>query len=138
MTEESQRDHAFPQLSLVHARLLLALHDQPRIGQETLSRSVGVAARTVLRALSVLERDGYLTVHREHKPYCYVVRLPDPEIAVLRQRVAREDIKDGQGVALRRTERARTCHSSRSSRTMSFEWFWALLFASRDRSLSTE
>jgi DNA-binding transcriptional ArsR family regulator len=57
----------------LYARIVNELARNPRMAQETLARRLDVTMRTVQRHLTELEREGYITVTRENKPYTYQI-----------------------------------------------------------------
>jgi DNA-binding transcriptional regulator LsrR (DeoR family) len=57
----------------LYARLVHELAREPRMAQETLARRLDVTMRTVQRHLTELEREGYIRVARENKPYTYEI-----------------------------------------------------------------
>jgi len=61
------------QLITLYTRVLLYLAQNPKISQETLARRLDVTMRTVQRHLSELEREGYLRVDRDKKPFQYSI-----------------------------------------------------------------
>ncbi len=61
------------QFVTLYARIVNELAKNPRIAQETLARKLDVTMRTVQRHLTELERDNYVRVNRERKPYVYEV-----------------------------------------------------------------
>jgi DNA-binding transcriptional regulator LsrR (DeoR family) len=57
----------------LYTRVLLQLRDNPRISQETLARRLDVTMRTAQRHLTELEREGYIRVDRDKKPFEYAI-----------------------------------------------------------------
>src|SRR5919199_2461956 len=57
----------------LYARIVQELAKNPRMAQETLARRLDVTMRTVQRHLTELEREGYVHVARERKPYTYEI-----------------------------------------------------------------
>src|ERR687886_1261152 len=57
----------------LYARIVYELARNPRMAQETLARRLDVTMRTVQRHLTELEREGYVHVARERKPYTYEI-----------------------------------------------------------------
>jgi DNA-binding transcriptional regulator YhcF (GntR family) len=62
----------------LYARIVNELAKNPRMAQETLARKLDVTMRTVQRHLTELEREGYLNVARERKPYMYEIAWERP------------------------------------------------------------
>lgn len=64
----------------LYGRIVYELARNPRIAQETLARRLDVTMRTVQRHLMELEREGYVSVARDKKPFTYEIawdrRLP--------------------------------------------------------------
>lgn len=64
----------------LYARIVHELAKNPRMAQETLARRLDVTMRTIQRHLAELEREGFVHVDRDRKPYTYAVdwerRLP--------------------------------------------------------------
>lgn len=69
---ERQDEHSVTFVTL-YARIVNELAQNPRMAQETLARRLDVTMRTVQRHLMDLEREGYLRVVRDRKPYTYDV-----------------------------------------------------------------
>jgi len=57
----------------LYARIVNELAKNPRMAQETLARRLDVTMRTVQRHLTELEREGYVRVNRDKKPYTYEI-----------------------------------------------------------------
>ncbi|GAC1469465.1 MAG: hypothetical protein PVSMB7_18780 [Chloroflexota bacterium] len=57
----------------LYARIIYELGVNHCISQETLARHLDVTMRTVQRHLNELEREGYVKVRRDRKPYTYEV-----------------------------------------------------------------
>lgn len=57
----------------LYARIVHELAKNPSMAQETLARRLDVTMRTVQRHLSALERDGYIRVRRDRKPFTYEI-----------------------------------------------------------------
>lgn len=57
----------------LYARIVNELARNPRMAQETLARRLDVTMRTVQRHLAELEREGYVRVRRDRKPYAYEI-----------------------------------------------------------------
>jgi DNA-binding transcriptional regulator LsrR (DeoR family) len=57
----------------LYARIVNELAKDPRVAQETLARRLNVTMRTVQRHLTELEREGYVHIQRDRKPYTYEV-----------------------------------------------------------------
>lgn len=57
----------------LYGRIVYELARNPRIAQETLARRLDVTMRTVQRHLMELEREGYISVTREKKPFTYEI-----------------------------------------------------------------
>jgi DNA-binding transcriptional ArsR family regulator len=74
---EGQQEQGVAFVTL-YARIVNELARNPRIAQETLARKLDVTMRTVQRHLTELERDGYIKVNRERKPYVYEVAWNRP------------------------------------------------------------
>jgi hypothetical protein len=128
MHDDGQHLSLPSELVTLHARMLLALHDQPAIGQEKLSWHLDVASRTVPRYVAALERDGYLSVDRTQKPHRYMVLLDDAEIVALRRLVTREQVPGPQGTARGKPRRVLTCQASSDRHPERFGWLWGVLF----------
>ncbi len=62
----------------LYARIVRELAKNPRLAQETLARRLDVTMRTVQRHLTELEREGYIRVARENKPYTYEIAWERP------------------------------------------------------------
>jgi len=75
MNSQEEQGVAFVTL---YARIVNELAKNPRIAQETLARTLDVTMRTVQRHLTELEREGYVTVDRERKPYTYEIAWNRP------------------------------------------------------------
>lgn len=64
----------------LYARIVHELAKNPSMAQEALARRLDVTMRTVQRHLNALERDGYIRVNRDKKPFTYEIawdrRLP--------------------------------------------------------------
>src|SRR5947209_2485157 len=76
---ERQEDQGVTFVTL-YARIVFELAKSPRMAQEALARELDVTMRTVQRHLTELEREGYVRVQRERKPFTYEIawdrRLP--------------------------------------------------------------
>ena len=57
----------------LYARIVHELAKNPRLAQEALARRLDVTMRTVQRHLTALEREGYVRVNRERKPFTYEI-----------------------------------------------------------------
>jgi predicted transcriptional regulator len=57
----------------LYARIINELARDPRLAQEGLARRLNVTMRTVQRYLTDLEREGYILVHRDRKPFTYEI-----------------------------------------------------------------
>jgi len=57
----------------LYARIVNELAKNPRVAQEKLAVTLNVTMRTVQRHLTQLEREGFLRVQRDRKPYIYEV-----------------------------------------------------------------
>jgi predicted ArsR family transcriptional regulator len=62
----------------LYARIVNELARNPRMAQEKLARELNVTMRTVQRHLTELEREGYVTVQRDRKPYTYEIAWDRP------------------------------------------------------------
>jgi DNA-binding Lrp family transcriptional regulator len=62
----------------LYARIVNELAKNPRMAQEKLARELNVTMRTVQRHLTELEREGYVTVQRDRKPYTYEIAWERP------------------------------------------------------------
>ena len=62
----------------LYARIVNEIAKNPRIAQEMLARRLDVTMRTVQRHLSELEREGYISVRRDRKPYTYEINWDRP------------------------------------------------------------
>jgi predicted transcriptional regulator len=62
----------------LYARIVSELATNPRMAQETLARRLNVTMRTVQRHLTELEREGFIRVARENKPYTYEIAWDRP------------------------------------------------------------
>lgn len=62
----------------LYARIVHELAKNPSMAQETLARRLDVTMRTVQRHLSALERDGYIRVRRDRKPFTYEIAWHRP------------------------------------------------------------
>ena len=62
----------------LYARIVNELAQNPRMAQETLARKLNVTMRTVQRHLTELEREGYIQVQRDRKPYTYEIAWERP------------------------------------------------------------
>jgi DNA-binding IclR family transcriptional regulator len=62
----------------LYARIVNELAKEPCIAQETLARRLDVTMRTVQRHLTELEREGYVRVQRDRKPYSYEIAWHRP------------------------------------------------------------
>ena len=62
----------------LYARIVNELAKNPRMAQETLARRLDVTMRTVQRHLTELEREGFVRVQRERKPYTYEIAWDRP------------------------------------------------------------
>jgi predicted transcriptional regulator len=69
---DGQEDQGVSFVTL-YARIVSELAKNPRMAQETLARRLDVTMRTVQRHLTELEREGYIHVARENKPYTYEI-----------------------------------------------------------------
>lgn len=76
---EKTEDHGV-QFVTLYGRIIHELTKNPRIAQKNLACRLDVTMRTVQRHIIELEREGYIRVARERKPYTYEVawdrRLP--------------------------------------------------------------
>ncbi len=57
----------------LYARIVNELAKNPRMAQEKIARNLEVTMRTVQRHLMELEREGFVQVQRERKPYTYEI-----------------------------------------------------------------
>lgn len=57
----------------LYARIVHELAKNPRMAQERLARELDVTMRTIQRHLTDLEREGFVRVHRDRKPYTYEI-----------------------------------------------------------------
>lgn len=57
----------------LYARIVHELAIDPRLAQEQLARRLGVTMRTVQRHIADLEREGYVFVERDSKPFTYKI-----------------------------------------------------------------
>ncbi len=57
----------------LYARVVHELAINPRVSQEALARNLDVTMRTVQRHLTQLEREGYIQIQRNKKPYTYTI-----------------------------------------------------------------
>ena len=62
----------------LYARIVNELAKNPRMAQEKLARELNVTMRTVQRHLTELEREGYVSVRRDRKPYTYEIAWERP------------------------------------------------------------
>jgi predicted ArsR family transcriptional regulator len=62
----------------LYARIVNELAKNPRMAQETLARRLDVTMRTVQRHLTELEKEGFVRVQRERKPYTYEIAWDRP------------------------------------------------------------
>jgi predicted ArsR family transcriptional regulator len=62
----------------LYARIVNELAKNPRMAQESLARRLDVTMRTVQRHLTELEREGYVSVRRDRKPYTYEIDWDRP------------------------------------------------------------
>ncbi|HEX6506434.1 MAG TPA: winged helix-turn-helix transcriptional regulator [Chloroflexota bacterium] len=62
----------------LYARIVHELAKNPRMAQESLARRLDVTMRTVQRHLTELEREGYIHVARDRKPYTYEIAWDRP------------------------------------------------------------
>jgi len=62
----------------LYARIVNELAKNPRMAQEKLARELNVTMRTVQRHLTELEREGYVSVRRDRKPYTYEIAWDRP------------------------------------------------------------
>lgn len=69
---DGQEDQGVSFVTL-YARIVSELAKNPRMAQETLARRLDVTMRTVQRHLTELEREGYIHVARDNKPYTYEI-----------------------------------------------------------------
>jgi DNA-binding transcriptional regulator LsrR (DeoR family) len=74
---EGQEDQGVTFLTL-YARIVYELAKNPRMAQESLARRLDVTMRTVQRHLTELEREGYIHVARDNKPFTYEVAWDRP------------------------------------------------------------
>lgn len=74
---EGQTDQGVSFLTL-YARIVYELAKNPRMAQEALARRLDVTMRTVQRHLTELEREGYISVQRENKPFTYQIAWERP------------------------------------------------------------
>lgn len=70
MDTQKQRGVTFVTL---YARIVNELAKDPRVAQEKLAQRLEVTMRTVQRHLNELEREGFVQVQRERKPYTYEI-----------------------------------------------------------------
>ena len=80
----------------LYARIVNELAKNPRMAQEKLARELNVTMRTVQRHLTELEREGYVTVQRDRKPYTYEIAWERPlkHFKQLRVSMFRPDMLD--------------------------------------------
>lgn len=69
---ERPEEHGVSFVTL-YARVVRELATNPRVSQESLARNLDVTMRTVQRHLTQLEREGYIQIHRNKKPYTYTI-----------------------------------------------------------------
>jgi len=71
----SMRAHEEERVTFVtlYARIVYELASAPSVSQEALARKLDVTMRTVQRHLDALEREGYVRVIRERKPFTYEI-----------------------------------------------------------------
>lgn len=62
----------------LHARIIHELGKNPCMAQEALARRLNVTMRTVQRHLNDLEREGFVRVRRDRKPYTYEIAWKKP------------------------------------------------------------
>jgi predicted transcriptional regulator len=74
---ESQEEQGVTFVTL-YARIVNELAKNPRMAQETLARRLDVTMRTVQRHLTELEREGFVQVQRDRKPYTYEIAWERP------------------------------------------------------------
>src|SRR5436305_129197 len=89
----------------LYARIVHELAMNPRIAQESLARHLDVTMRTVQRHLNELEREGYVKVLRDRKPYTYQIAwnraIPyfgDLTVGIFRPDVLRELAQQGNNI----------------------------------------
>lgn len=77
----------------LYARIVNELAKNPRVAQETLARRLDVTMRTVQRHLGELERESFVQVDRNRKPYRYDIAWdrPLPYFKQLRVELFRPD-----------------------------------------------
>lgn len=92
---DRQEDQGVAFLTL-YARIVNELADNPRMAQEALARRLNVTMRTVQRHLTELEREGFLSVQRDRKPFTYEVvwERPVPHFKQLTVGIFRPDVLD--------------------------------------------
>ena len=80
----------------LYARIVHELAKDPRLAQEALARRLDVTMRTVQRHLTALEREGYVRVNRERKPFTYEIAWDRsvPYFRQLKVETFRPDILD--------------------------------------------
>jgi DNA-binding transcriptional ArsR family regulator len=74
---EGQEDQGVSFLTL-YARIVHELAKNPKMAQESLARRLDVTMRTVQRHLIELEREGYISVRRDRKPFTYEIAWDRP------------------------------------------------------------
>lgn len=62
----------------LYARIVNELATEPRMAQESLARRLDVTMRTIQRHLTELEREGFVQVQRDRKPYTYEIAWDRP------------------------------------------------------------
>lgn len=83
----------------LYARIINELAKDPRVAQEGLARRLGVTMRTVQRHLAELEREDYIRVERDRKPFTYHISWERtlPYFNQLRLCTFRPDVLDQLG-----------------------------------------
>jgi transcription initiation factor IIE alpha subunit len=76
--EDEEEDVDEVHFVTLYARIVNHLAKHPRMAQETLARRLNVTMRTVQRHLTELEREGFVQVTRERKPYTYEIAWDRP------------------------------------------------------------
>ena len=101
---EGQEDQGVTFVTL-YARIVHELAKNPRMAQESLARRLDVTMRTVQRHLTELEREGYIHVAREKKPYTYEIAWdrPLPYFDQLSVGMFRPDVLQGLAESGRRS-----------------------------------
>lgn len=93
MDRQDQEEEGVTFVTL-YARIVFELAKNPRMAQESLARRLDVTMRTVQRHLTALEREGYVRVNRDKKPFTYEIawERPLPHFDQLRVGTFRPDV----------------------------------------------